>query len=73
MVETSSITGAKADTTAKKGVADDALIRRDGEQAEIALAGRPGRVVTVNCRGDAFPREQGESDISNLHWASSIW
>src|SRR5205807_4754910 len=51
----------------EKGVPSEALIGRDREQAEIALAGRPRRVVAVNCRGDAFPREQGQDDIGNFH------
>src|SRR6202030_519203 len=44
------------------------LLRRDGEPTEIALSGRPRRVVAVNCRGNAFAREQSQRDIGDLHW-----
>ena len=43
------------------------------QQAEIAFAGRPRRVVAVDRRRDALPGEQGQRDIGDLHWGSSRW
>ena len=52
---------------AEKGMALDALVGGDAQQAEIALAGRPRRMMAVDCRRDALPAEQSEGDIADLH------
>ena len=52
---------------AQKRVSLDPLVGHDPQQAKIAFPRGPRRVVAVNRRGDAFPREQGQRDIGDLH------
>ena len=52
---------------AEKGVAGDAVIGRDRQQPEIALAGRSRRVMAIDRRRNALPGEQGQADIGDLH------
>src|SRR5207245_8074717 len=45
----------------------DPLVSDDAQEAEVAPAGRPRRVVAVDRRGNALPTEQGEGDVADLH------
>src|SRR5271166_4581843 len=58
--------------TTDQSITGHAFLGRDREQAEIALAGRPRCMVAINRRRDALPGEQGQADIGDFHWVSSI-
>jgi hypothetical protein len=59
--------------SAEKCVPGDALVGRDGKQAEIALAGRPRRMMAVDRRRNALPREKGQGDVGDLHQVPPIF
>ena len=52
---------------AEKGVALDALVGDDAQEAKIALAGRPRRMVAIGRRRHGVPGEQGQGDVGDLH------
>jgi hypothetical protein len=52
---------------AQEGVALHAVVRAQGEQAQLALAREAAGVTSVLCGRDAVPREQRELEIGDLH------
>src|SRR6185312_7705628 len=52
---------------AEKGVPRYALVRRDSQEAEVAIARGARRMAAITRRRDAFPGEQRQSDIGDLH------
>src|SRR5262245_61966801 len=51
-------------------MAGDPGIRCQGEQPEIALAGRPSSLAAVYGRWNALPGKKGQGDIADLHGVS---
>src|SRR5206468_4539853 len=52
---------------AEERVPFDAVVRLDGEQAELALAAEPAGVPAVGGRRNIGPGEEGQRDVGDLH------